>query len=183
MNRANLLPADRRAANRHRRARRRWVLIDTALAVVLLVIAVLFIGGRTAPEAVAAGRPSDLSTLNAKLIATRQQSAALQVKARIAAEGSDRPDFSRLLTAMARSLGGDIVLDTVIAAPAANGTTRSVTLGGVGRSHAAVTQFVLRIEAMRLFNGVRLSETSMRAAGGIDGVGFRIQCALPAGDS
>ena len=182
MNRSNLLPPDRQAANRHRRARRRWVTIDAALAILLAMIATVYLVSRTSPPEAAAARATDLTALNATLVATRQQSVILQAKARVAAEGSDRPDFSHLLTAVARSLGNDIVLDGVDAAPATNGKTRTVTLAGVGRSHAAVTQFTLRIEAMRLFTAVRLADTSARAIGGVDGVGFRVLCSWPAGE-
>lgn len=61
-------------------------------------------------------------------------------------------------------------------------TEPAMVLGitGLGRSQAAVSQFVLRLEGLHLFAKVTLLETSRETFLGGEAVGFRIECSLDA---
>jgi hypothetical protein len=121
----------------------------------------------------------------------------LGVSLRSVSDVTEHPDWSYLLAAVARALGDDVVLgafDAVAAPAATNATTaapapsdgdltpRRFTLTGVARSHAAVTQFVLRVESLRLFAKVSIAQAAPKPMRGADGIGFQLVCVLPDGD-
>lgn len=182
MNRHNLLSTARQSVKRRRRATRRWVLINSAY------LAVLLAGGgayawsaleRAAPTAAAA----DVAKLTTTLTAVRQQSAAVNANLKSVLEITDRPDWSTLLALLAEALGDHVVL-TLIDAPmpnvgaAALAEPSRIALTGVARSQADVTQFVLRLEALKLFTRVRLAHTSAQTLRGTDSVEFQVVCGL-----
>ena len=191
MNRVNLLPADRQAVRRHRRARRRWLAINLVYAALLALVGAGYVASRPATPDAIAGPTPNLAGLNATLVSLRQQSAQLQLAARSSASAAERPDFSRLLAAIARARGESVTLEAVdLVAAKDTASPRTLVLTGVGRSHAEVTQFAMRVEAMGVFAAVRLADVVTRPmgpSGGVgesigEGVGFRLNCPLVAED-
>ncbi|MDB5326347.1 MAG: hypothetical protein JWM57_1916 [Phycisphaerales bacterium] len=184
MNHRNLLPPHRQAAKRRERATRRWILINSVYAALLATAGGIY-AYATAPADAPISAAADVGKLNARLVSIRQQTAAMNTNLRSILEVTDRPDWSVLLRIVAQSLGDDLVLGAVdTSSPnTATATTepRRVVLSGVGRSQAAVTQFVLRIEALRLFGHVRLAQTVTQSLRGNEGVGFQLICTLPEG--
>ncbi len=53
-----------------------------------------------------------------------------------------------------------------------------LSISGLGRSQPAVSQFVLRLEAMHLFARVTLLDTNRETFLGGEALGFRIDCSL-----
>jgi hypothetical protein len=143
-------------------------------------------------DATAARLRPELAEAQAKLDATR--AVALQ------------PDWSILLAAMARSLGDDIVLasctletqtisptNSQTSAPAVAPTAGPakpgekpaaervqvvVNVTGFGRTQVAVSQYVLRLEQMKLFDRVKLIKTSRESFMDGDAVSFQLECPL-----
>ena len=148
----------------------------------------------TRADATAARLRPELAEAQAKLDATR--AVALQ------------PDWSILLAAMARSLGDDIVLasctletqtinptNAQTPAPAVAPTAGPnkpgdkpaaaaervqvvVNVTGFGRTQVAVSQYVLRLEQMKLFDRVKLIKTSRESFMDGDAVSFQLECPL-----
>ena len=188
MNTRNLLPPHRIAARRQRRAVRRWVLIDGAYLLLLAVAGAAYawstLGGPDASDSHEAA--TDVTRLNTTLVGLKHQIASLDTQIRSIQEVTDRPDWSLLLAAVARTLGEDIVLNAIEGTAATDapidGSPQRWVIGGVGLSQGAVTRFVLRIEQLGLFAHVRLAQTAPQGFGTRVGVGFQILCDLPAGE-
>lgn len=120
----------------------------------------------------------------------------------------DQPDWSVLLALLARHVGDDVVLRSCTLAPSTGAEAvasntqsgrKSTTLNtpapsrastsqdpdqfrleltGLGRSQNAITQFVLHLEQIKLFDKVRLVETRREPFLSSDAVAFRIECSL-----
>lgn len=110
-----------------------------------------------------------------------------------------QPDWSRLLSLLTAELGEEIVLsqlelvtlsekDTEMAdTPSAgqvhssrdavfSGETYRIRLTGLGRTQYAVSQLLLRLENLSIFDIVRLSNTSRKPVLNQTAVGFSIEC-------
>ena len=179
MNRVNLLPLDRQAAHRHRRARKRWLTINSLYGVILALVGASYIASRPASPATLVGPAPDLAALNATLVSVRQQTMQLQTVAASNASAAERPDFSRLLAAIAGARGEAVTLESVDLIAAKEASPRTLVLIGVAQSHATVTQFAMRVEAMGVFTAVRIADVTARPVGTAEGVGFRLQCLMP----
>lgn len=184
MNHRNLLPPHRQAAKHRHSATRRWVLINTVYAVLLAMAGGAYAYSMSPTETPIAAA-ADVGKLNARLVSIRQQTVTLNTNLHSILEVTERPDWSVMLRIIAQSLGDDLVLNVVDTSPANAATAaaepKKVVLTGVGRSQAAVTQFVLRIESLRLFGHVRLAQTAAQSLRGTEGVGFQLICTLPEG--
>ena len=119
---------------------------------------------------------------------------------------ADQPDWSTLLAALSKSIGDSVVLNRCelipfkdepslastpvqpvklapgVAAPTAP-IQRSparilVHIAGLGRSQAAVAQFVLALEGTNLFERVTLLQTNRQMFLSADAVGFELDCPL-----
>ena len=184
MNHRNLLPPHRQAAKHRHSATRRWIIINCVYAALLATAGGVY-AYSTSPTEPPVAAAADVGKLNARLVNIRQQTAALNTNLRSILEVTDRPDWSVMLRIIAQSLGDDLVLSVVdtnsASAATATAEPRRVVLTGVGRSQAAVTQFVLRMESLRLFSHVRLAQTAAQSLRGTEGVGFQLICTLPEG--
>ena len=110
-----------------------------------------------------------------------------------------QPDWSLLLALVAKTLGDEVVLDTCKLGPpnvkrtvvrgqkalngTAGGTPRNeppytLYISGFARSQAAVSRFVLRLDALDLFERVDLLRTSREAMFDGDATGFQVQCSF-----
>lgn len=184
MKHVNLMPAVRREALRRRRRVRGWTTALAAWTAGLFVLLVLLHatgrGGRSQAEAELAdleGRiertrgavglaAADVATLHSQLGATR-------------AIGR-QPDWALLLALLADTLGEDVVLDSILlesppdAAPA-------IEVTGLGRSQAAVSRFILRLERQEgLFSRVKLVDTRREPFRTESAFAFRITGTLSA---
>ncbi len=138
---------------------------------------------------------------------TRARLLAMQATLRTSQAIADPPDWSLLMALIANKAGAEVVLKSLVAQakapepaahakeadrPKAPGKAAAahvdhspsadpgwgVALAGVGINQAAVSRFVLRLEATGLFRQVKLLETSREAFAGREAVGFRVECAL-----
>jgi Tfp pilus assembly protein PilN len=57
-------------------------------------------------------------------------------------------------------------------------TKISLTVSGLGRSQSDVTQFVLRLEKLGLFDRVDLAQSAREPIGTTEATGFRIECTM-----
>jgi hypothetical protein len=108
------------------------------------------------------------------------------------------PDWSLLLAMVAKNLNDDVVLERCSLAPVDTGPDDKpsappagaaragevlyqrylLDLSGFAQTQTGVSQFVLRLEKSRLFDGVRLIGTQRRPFMDGQAVSFRIECAL-----
>jgi hypothetical protein len=108
------------------------------------------------------------------------------------------PDWSLLLAMVAKNLNDDVVLERCSLAPVDTGPDDKpsatpagaaraeevlyqrylLDLSGFAQTQTGVSQFVLRLEKSRLFEGVRLIRTQRRPFMDGQAVSFRIECAL-----
>jgi Fimbrial assembly protein (PilN) len=198
--RINLIPR-RRIEARLRRARlRRWVAVCVVYALMLAVAGMASWSViDTADEAIA----DDLTKLRAHLDELDRDAAAVrrdlaEANANLAAsqEVAGQPDWSLLLALLAQNLGDQVVLSSCqvgppgavaggAGRPAAGAADESalpdsvvVRLAGLGRSQAAVSQFVLRLEGLTLFSRVKLIDTRREPFLNADAVAFNLDCTL-----
>jgi hypothetical protein len=150
---------------------------------------------------------SEIDRSTQKLNAVRAVLAEAQQTLASARAVSDQPDWSILLALMVQSQGEDIVLNRCELTPARDelpppgpaqqpppmpGAVQTISLsskprssnrvimhvGGLGRSQAAVAQFVLQLEATDLFEHVNLLQTSRQEFLGSEVVAFDLDCPL-----
>jgi hypothetical protein len=137
-----------------------------------------------------------IDELNRALEGLRPQLAEAQTKLAVARTVGDQPDWSLLLTVISSTLDEEIVLNNArldtsdastanrqLGAPTSRPSNETdtkimVALQGFAKSQAAVTQFVLRLERLGLFDRVEMMNSSRQPFGNGDATGFRIECEL-----
>src|SRR5580658_8269757 len=179
MNRINLIPPHRRKARAQRVRLRNWIAINAGYALVL-GLAFIAVYSQTFTTKLPA----------AELTATDREIDQAQQIVASAKDISDQPDWSRLLGPLADLQGNEIMLsecdlsETKNDAPKAKGAAAANTgrmslhLIGLGRSQSAVAQFMLRLEAMGLFDHVSLVQSSSQQFMQSDAVKFELNCPL-----
>ena len=196
MTRANLIPAHR-FEKRHRiRRAQTWAAALGAYGVLLIgaYAACLAFGqddsgaiskemGETTKRFGAAGR--QIPELRESVAEASQQLAAARVLAQ-------NPNWSLLLAMVARNLTDEVVLERCSLSPVDAGADESppaeageviyqrylLELSGLAQSQTSVSQFVLRLEDSRLFEGVRLIKAQKRDFRDDQAVSFSLECAL-----
>jgi Tfp pilus assembly protein PilN len=189
MNRINLIPPHRRKARAKRVRLRGWITINVGYAFVLglvfiSVYAQSFTSKLPAAELTAIDREVDQA--KNQLSAVRSAIAHAQQIAASSRDLSDQPDWSRLLAPLANSQGNEIVLGECdlsaikddAAKTKSHADRMSLHLVGLGRSQWAVAQFMLRLEAMGLFDHVNLVQSSREQFMQSDAVKFELNCPL-----
>lgn len=145
---------------------------------------------------------SELARANALTVVRERELANIRGEVRelarsvgVAQSVGDHPDWSRLLSLVGRVRGEKVVLSRVAVESASTGApdralARSgevsprvgyeVSLAGTGASQASVSEFVLGLERLGLFESVTLVETRARATtDGVQGVvEFALRCRL-----
>jgi len=198
MNQVNLIPMARRDAKRRRAAMRRWLLICTMYALLLpasFTARYLFANGGN--QAVAnnlndvasqiAESKLTLASLKPQLVEAQRTLAANRAVSR-------QPDWSLLLGLIAQTLGDDVVLRNCQLNPVTEHPTGAQTpedattiaapdqyllqISGLGRTQAAVSQFILRLEQLQLFDRVNLISTAREPFGAGRAFGFQVECEL-----
>ncbi|MGH7176999.1 MAG: PilN domain-containing protein [Tepidisphaeraceae bacterium] len=205
MKRVNLIPAIRRDAMRQRVRARGWIAACVVYAVLVTLCSaacLVALGAGDANVGSALSRATrQVKEMEGAIESMRPQLSEVQTRLSVARAVGDQPDWSVLLALVARAAEGEIVLSTVTlesveteASPvgaARAGSSRRVatkpsapalfnfSIQGLGKSQAAVSQFVLRLEQLRLFERVELAQSGK--ATGTDGTTFRVNGALRGG--
>lgn len=186
MNGVNLIPAHRVLARRRRARVHAWTIgvgaYAVSLAAVYAVMAMTW-GGSTAEW------QARLASLDAQLardtedLKTRQKELSEKNAARQANSAvGEQPDWSMLLGLIARTVRDDVVLESTSLRPADTAAKPAkpvtVALSGLGRTHASVSDFVLRLEGTKVFSRVALLETRRTATARAEAISFRVEAAL-----
>lgn len=206
MRAVNLVPSPRRYAATARRRARRWCWCVAGYAALLLsgyaVSSAIISAEGDDKSAMLEKTTRQIDDLNTASAALKPQLAEAHTRLAVARTVGDQPDWSLLLAILSSTVDDEIVLtstklDDVApenqpaqkqpsrvpakpdtnAAPAQAAMLR-VTLQGMGRSPAAVTQFVLRLERLGMFERVDLARSTRQNLGTIDANVFRIECLL-----
>ena len=203
----NLVPSPRRFAAAARKRAHRWCWGVAIYAAVLLSAyiacsaAISVDGDDKTPMIEKATH--QIEELNIAASTLRPQLDEAHTRLAVARTVGDQPDWSLLLAVVSSTVDDQIVLTTTKLEAAADSVPASkpptrlpsgapadsnamppqptmlrVTLQGMGRSPAAVTQFVLRLERLGLFERVDLARSARQNLGAIDANVFRIECLL-----
>ncbi len=194
MNRANLIPPRRRRAKARRTRLRNWITVNIGYAIVLGLAGISVCANSLAtklPVGELAAANRDIEVAKNQLSSVRAATAHAQQIIALSKSVSNQPDWSRLLAPLANSLGDDILLShcelsaikddspgKTPANPPQDPAHISLHLIGLGRSQSAVAQFMLRLEAMGLFDHVTLQQTSRERFMDNDAVRFELNCPL-----
>jgi hypothetical protein len=189
MNRTNLIPPQRRRAKAQKARLRNWITINVGYAMVLAIAGVSVCAqsfATRAPSNELAAANRDIDQAKAQLTAIRAATAHVQQIIALAKGVSDQPDWSRLLGPLTASMGDEILLNRCELSPVKDDAAgkaqatgqMSLHLVGFGRSQSAVAQFMLRLEAMGLFEHVVLQQTSREQFMDADAVKFELNCPL-----
>lgn len=200
----NLIPADR-LAKKHRKARLRlWTLVCGAY---FICLAALVLSGRffwsgandlVIEEIKSTAERIERYSSTIKELQEKLAKATAELEASKAI--SCQPDWSKLLVLLSGELGEEVVLGNCqivmlnkghnvknnlrelfsSSDPAALLAERryKLALSGYGRTQTAVSQFVLRLERMRIFDSVRLINSYREAFLNNEAVAFSIECSI-----
>ena len=204
----NLIPRPRLYAAAARKRLRHWTWAVTGYAMVLLAgyaacAAALSVDGDDHALMLekTTRQIDELNNANASL---KPELAEAHTKLAVARTMGDQPDWSLLLAIISSTVDDEIVLTSTkldaatgadalsttrplgndkhaAAAPIGPPPRMSLSLLGMGRSQAAVTQFVLRLERLGLFERVDLARSNRQTVGSTDANVFRIDCLLHRG--
>jgi Tfp pilus assembly protein PilN len=203
----NLIPAPRRAARARQARIRTWSVALGAYALAAAAGYVACYAypdtDQTALLRDTRAVTEELRDSSRQMRTARNQVAETAGKVAIARSVRNHPDWSLLLAMLADSLADQIVLERcallpVDPPPAAGGGAGAAgpagaspaatpgqgprafrfDLAGLARSQTAVSQFVLRLEKARVFDEVRLVQTSRKTFLKADAVAFQLECSL-----
>jgi hypothetical protein len=201
MTSANLIPVFRKDLRKRRTRIRRWGLLCAGYGVFLLMTygtchALMSTGDRNLPaELDDVSERIRRSKLAISSLQRRLQTAQLELEANRAV--GNQPDWSVLLAALSAGLGDDVFLRGCTLEPlepsqgvkdgdgsdtpdvvAAGQREYVLKLNGYGRSQAAVSQIVLRLESHPLFDEVRIVKTSREPLLTSNAIAFQLRCSL-----
>jgi hypothetical protein len=208
MQSVNLLPQPRQLAAAARNRAQRWCWGAAGYAALLLMAyaacaAIVHVDADD-KSPVLEKTTRQIEELNSATAALKPQLAEAHTKLAVARTVGDQPDWSLLLAIISSTIDDDVVLrstklevaDALVMVqpqvpPARANATEAkpdsaenqptmlrLTLHGMGRSQAAVAQFVLRLERLGLFERVDLVNSTRQSVGTIDAHVFRIDCML-----
>src|SRR4051812_28279267 len=187
----NLIPAPRRAAIARRARVRRWLTGSGCYAVLLIIaygMCMTSAGNDVDASTAALERTNrQIDDLTHSLSTLRPQMAEMQARLAVARHVGDQPDWSHLLAIISATLDDEIVLSSTrlessdttgnttpgarhaappASQPSADSDCRlTASLQGFAKSQAAVTQFVLRLERLGLFERVEMVNSSRQQFG------------------
>ena len=197
MQSVNFIPARRLHARGQRRRLRRWSCGCAVYAAALLgayVLCCALYGGNRSAQA------QDLNETKEQVQRTKQaicdtqgELSAAELRLRANNAVGDQPDWSLLLMLLSRSLTEEVVLrqcELGAAAsskapgawraganrPAEGGGPNLLSIEGYGRTQPDVSQFVLHLERLGLFDHVKLIKTSRQPFLTDSAVAFRVEC-------
>lgn len=185
----NLIPQRHRTARQRRIRTHRWLVGTVTYTLLLLVgwgATRLMTGGAhravaeqlTEADARIADADSALKTIQPRLAAAL---ATLEAGNSV----GDQPDWAILLEATANLLGDDVVLTRFYLEPIKTDPRQTkiarqyvLHIQGIGRAHETVSQYVLRLENLGLFDSVKLLSTQREPLFNGTAVGFEVDCAM-----
>ncbi len=196
----NLIPAYRLEAHRHRQHVRQWVIRVCVYAAGALGVCVLahvtWDTGHPNLEPQIRRTQAQIKTLNGSIASANTTLARTRRSLQANQQLRDHPDWSLLLAYLAKAIDAELVLRECTLEPhqIQAATNQPVTdrqpsnpipprayqinLRGLGRSQAAVSRFVLRLEQTGLFDQVKLVDTSLEPFLSNKAIGFRVTCGL-----
>ena len=206
MNHVNLIPAYRVQAKRRRFRLRFWAAACIACAVLLAALCGVCYAVFTDNDL---GLRGELRETVDRIGKSRNaiaeaRSMLTDAETKLASNRAvgNQPDWSVLLAAVSARLGDDIVLRQCrlgrgeeeplrrparrrgsaprLATAARQDPPHTLSLIGYGRSHQAVSQFVLRLEAIPVFKEVRLVRNSREPFLAESAVAFTVACSIDA---
>ena len=183
MNGINLIPAERRAAKQRRRRMQRWLgAIVVYLGIVLAACAgarVMWGGANTAAADELTRIDHHIEELNSNLAQSRKLLVETALAQQTAETISDQPDWSILLDILGATVGNEVVLREVHLTPdSANRKQLLLQLRGLATSQPGVSSFVLRLQEVGLFDGVKLLRTGREPVLNTTAVTFEISCTI-----
>jgi hypothetical protein len=199
MHDVNLIPARFRDARRRQRRVRAWITICGGYAIVLAVAYVgvataLGDGGTTSADLAKTGQ--QVESLNRAESMLKLQLRDLRIKLSVARTVGEQPDWSLLLAVLGQLTDERIVLRScrletfadarpapaaakAVSQPSTPGPTKMrLAITGLGKGQSDVTQFVLRLEKLGLFDHVDLIQSAREPMGTGEATVFRVECAL-----
>lgn len=195
MERINLIPKSMQLDRRRRVRTRLWIGVSLCYAVLFVTVCVAYRGMSSSHDLSVIS--AELAEKEAELVQLENQQNSLRPKLNeqkliLAAERSisDQPDWSLLLTYLAEEvLGDEVVLSGCTLAPkapgektaAADGGALVLTLAGYARSTPDVSQFILRLEQIGLFDKVTLARTSREPYLAGQAIAFEARCLMNSG--
>ena len=188
----NLIPVYRLAARSRRRRLRRWTVAIAAYAAVLVGVYVgarLIWGGNQTALAAELERTAAHVAQTSHTVRTFQKELDAQDLALRANKAlGNQPDWSLLLATLPVKLGDDLVLrrceikpgDAAAGAAAKADAPEAYTLriAGYGRAMSSVLAFVQSLEALGLFDQVRLTRTNSEPFLSGTAIGFQVECLM-----
>jgi Tfp pilus assembly protein PilN len=200
----NLIPADRLTKKRYRARLHLWTLV---CGVYLICLAALVLSGRFFCGAANDPIKKEIESTAERIerySSTIQELQTKLAKATAELEASKaiscQPDWSKLLVLLSGELGEEVVLRNCQIVMLNNGRNvknnlrelfsssdpaallaerrYKLDLSGYGRTQTAVSQFVLRLERMRIFDSVRLINSNREAFLSNEAVAFSIECSI-----
>jgi len=183
----NLIPAARRRAGQRRRCWRRCTLAVATYAAILLVACgtcrALWGRDSTAPVEQTEQAARRVEKTRRAIDLARRQLGTARLKLAADRAVGVQPDWGLFLALLGRDLGDEVVLNELdVRWEAPGGPTApgqgalGLEINGLGRSRAALSQFVRRLEQTELFGHVALTETRRTAVGTGQAVAFRLVC-------
>ena len=199
----NLIPNHRLARKRRRARMRIWAIVCSVyvvgLTAAVVVAGILFSGQDQDIAHQLAVTSEQIDTHNASMLEARRELAEATTQLEIWRVLKSQPNWSKLLVRLSEELGSALVLSQcqlsacdpqyeplskdlgrwLSSRPLGSLLSESkynLTLGGYGRTQEAVSQFVLRLEDMGLFDVVRLINSKRQAFLEMEAVSFRIEC-------
>lgn len=195
MDRINLIPKQRRLTRQRRARTKLWFGVVLGYAATALMVGLVFGAMATPRDLTSLGE--ELTSLDSELAGLQQQQENLRPKLSeqqlILAAGrsiTDQPDWSLLLNYLADEVLGDHIVLTgcslaldqsAVEAEDYNDTPLALTVSGFAKTTPDVSQFVLRLEQMSLFDKVTLINTQREPFLSDQAIAFEARCVLEPG--
>jgi Tfp pilus assembly protein PilN len=193
----NLIPVQRRERAQRKRRARAWALGISSYAATLSVTYAVLAGAWATDDRPLVEKlariPNEISDTNRRIDELQTRLRELQSKLNAMRAIADQPDWAILLSVLGREVGQEAALSELSLEPIAAGeiarsavpSTRpavvqgyALAINGVARSQSAVSQFVLRLEQIGLFDRVQLVKSSRTTLGEGEATAFRVEASI-----
>jgi len=197
----NLIPAAR-LASKHRKARNRmWVVICGAYLMSLVVASLTARALWPGDDAMARQLDSvvqNIEQYNNAIIELQKNLGQATAALKLTRAASSQPAWGKLLILLSNQLGAEVVLSKCQLISSSKEETRHdgrgtmdearplsmlsaeqqyrLNLSGLGRTQSSVSQFVLRLERMNIFESVTLVDSNRCGFLNDEAVAFNIEC-------
>ena len=205
MGNVNLIPANRLAKKRRKARLRSWAVICGAYLLLLVMVAlsvkVFSAQGGSSVEQERRSTEQTIQEYDSAIVQIQGKLAQAAEELRINKAILNQPDWSKLLALLADELGHDVVLNhcglvalksderEVVGSPIDRRTSPpagvvlaqrryGLKLSGFGRTQTSVSQFVLRLERIGIFESVRLMNSYRQAFLNDQAIAFSLECRI-----